>query len=105
MCLDRVLGRAGEVSVAIVGGSKVSDKLPMLKNLSRRVDMIAIGGNNVNAITADPSLLDDISNGKAKILLLDDGFGNASPGDEPPMYFPRASEACHPLFLQNACHL
>ena len=98
MCLDRVLGRAGEVSVAIIGGSKVSDKLPMLKNLSRRVDMIAIGGNNVNAITADPSLLDDISNGRAKILLLDDGFGNASPNDEPPMYFPRASEARYPLF-------
>ena len=50
MCLDRVLGRAGEVSVAVVGGSKVADKLPMLKNLSRQVDLIAIGGNNVNAI-------------------------------------------------------
>ena len=78
MCLDRILGRAGEVSVAIVGGSKVSDKLPMLKSLSRRVDCIAIGGNNVNAIAADPSLLDGVRGGRAEILLLDDGVSCVS---------------------------
>ena len=97
MCLDRVLGRAGEVSVAVVGGSKVADKLPMLKNLSRQVDLIAIGGNNVNAIAADPSLLDGVRGGRAEILLLDDGFGNASPSD-PPLYSPRAGTGGHPLF-------
>ena len=95
-CLDRMLGRAGEVSVAICGGSKVSDKLPMLQNLSQRVDLIAIGGNNVNAIAADPSLLDNIRGNRAEILLLDDGFGNATP-DEPPLYSPCAGGA-HPLY-------
>ena len=56
----------------------------------------AIGGNNVNAIAADPSLLDDIRGNRAEILLLDDGFGNASP-DDPPLYSPCAGGA-HPLF-------
>jgi 3-phosphoglycerate kinase len=95
--LDRILGRAGEVSVAICGGSKVEDKLPMLKTLSRRVDLIAIGGNNVNAIAKDPSLLDGIRGNRAEILIMSDGFGNASP-DDPPLYAADAAKAPHNLF-------
>jgi len=94
-CLDRILGRAGEVTMAIVGGAKVTDKLPMLKHLSHRVDCIAIGGNNVNAITADPTLLDGVTGNRAEIVIMDDGFGNASPSD-PPLY--GEAGGVHPLY-------
>jgi len=97
LCLDRILGRAGEVSVAICGGSKVDDKLPMLKTLSKRVDLIAIGGGSVNAINKDPSLLDGIRGNRAEILIMSDGFGNATPNDEP-LYAADVKTAPHPLF-------
>ena len=96
LCLDRILGRAGETVVAVVGGSKMEDKIPMLQTLRDRVDLIAIGGNNVNAITKNPSLLDPVRGSRAQILLLDDGFGNATP-DMEPLYAADAATASHPL--------
>ena len=71
LVLDRILGRAGECAVAVVGGSKVEDKIPMLKTLSRRVDCIAIGGNNVNAIVKNPALLDGVRGNRAEVGSLD----------------------------------
>ena len=65
--------------LAIIGGSKVSDKIPMLLNLSKQVDYIFIAGNNVNAYVKDKHLLDQFLNNKAEIIIMNDGFGGIHP--------------------------
>ena len=65
--------------LAIIGGSKVSDKIPMLLNLSKQVDYIFIAGNNVNAYVKDNRLLDQFLNHKAEIIIMNDGFGGINP--------------------------
>lgn len=97
LCMDRILGRAGDKVVAVIGGSKMEDKIPMLQSLNKRVDVIFIGGNNVNAIFKDPSLLDQVRGGRAEIVLLEDGFGNTSPSD-PPAYAESAGSSTFPLY-------
>ena len=74
-------------TLAIIGGSKVSDKIPMLENLSKKVDYIFIAGNNVNSYRKDPNMLDKFRNNKAKIIMMEDGFGGSDP-KESPQYFP-----------------
>jgi phosphoglycerate kinase len=46
--LDRALGRPERPVMGIVGGSKVSTKLDLLRNLVTRLDKLAIGGGMAN---------------------------------------------------------
>ena len=50
--LDAALGTPQRPVAAIVGGSKVSTKLELLGNLSRRVDVLVIGGAMANTYLA-----------------------------------------------------
>ncbi len=50
--LDTALGNPQRPVAAIVGGSKVSTKLELLGNLSRRVDVLVIGGAMANTFLA-----------------------------------------------------
>ena len=68
---------------AIIGGSKIDDKIRMMENLSKKVDFIFITGNNVNAYDEKKDFLDSISNNKAKIILAEDGIGNTDPSKDP----------------------
>lgn len=46
--LERVLGSSERPAAAIVGGSKVSTKLALLKSLMKKVDLLIIGGAMAN---------------------------------------------------------
>ena len=50
--LDAALGNPQRPVMAIVGGSKVSTKLELLGNLSRKVDVLVIGGAMANTFLA-----------------------------------------------------
>lgn len=50
--LEAALGQPQRPVVAIVGGAKVSTKLDLLGNLSRKVDVLAIGGAMANTFLA-----------------------------------------------------
>src|SRR5215217_8067577 len=50
--LDVALGNPSRPVVAIVGGAKVSTKLDLLGNLSRKVDVLVIGGAMANTFIA-----------------------------------------------------
>jgi phosphoglycerate kinase len=50
--LDAALGRPARPLVAIVGGAKVSTKLDLLGNLSKKVDVLVIGGAMANTFLA-----------------------------------------------------
>jgi phosphoglycerate kinase len=50
--LDAALGSPKRPVVAIVGGAKVSTKLDLLGNLSRRVDVLVVGGAMANTFLA-----------------------------------------------------
>ena len=50
--LDAALGNPSRPVVAIVGGAKVSTKLDLMGNLSRRVDVLVIGGAMANTFLA-----------------------------------------------------
>ncbi|WP_207537985.1 phosphoglycerate kinase [Sabulicella rubraurantiaca] len=50
--LDRALGNPQRPVVAIVGGAKVSTKLDLLGNLSKKVDVLVIGGAMANTFLA-----------------------------------------------------
>lgn len=50
--LEKALGSPTKPVVAVVGGAKVSTKLDLLANLSRKVDVIVIGGGMANTFLA-----------------------------------------------------
>jgi phosphoglycerate kinase len=50
--LDAALGNPARPVVAIVGGAKISTKLELLGNLTRRVDVLVIGGAMANTFLA-----------------------------------------------------
>jgi len=50
--LDAALGRPARPLVAIVGGAKVSTKLDLLGNLSKKVDVLVVGGAMANTFLA-----------------------------------------------------
>jgi phosphoglycerate kinase len=54
--LDAALGNPARPVVAIVGGSKVSTKLDLLGNLSKKVDVLVIGGAMANTFLAAQGL-------------------------------------------------
>ena len=63
--------------LAIIGGSKIEDKMLMLEKLSETVSYIYITGNNINSIDKYKSFLDKISKNKAEIILTEDGFSKS----------------------------
>ncbi|OJW47976.1 MAG: phosphoglycerate kinase [Alphaproteobacteria bacterium 41-28] len=50
--LDRALGNPKRPLMAIVGGAKISTKLPLLENLLSKVDILVIGGAMANTFLA-----------------------------------------------------
>lgn len=81
--LNSIINNNNLKITAIIGGSKIDDKIEMLKNLSKKVNYIYIAGNNINAYHEKKNFLDKISHNKSKILLMEDGFGNQDPSMEP----------------------
>jgi glyceraldehyde 3-phosphate dehydrogenase len=71
--------------LAICGGAKVHDKLPLLDALSKKMNHIYIAGGNINGIIKDK--MDDyihkISQNKAQIHLMCDGYCATSIGTDP----------------------
>lgn len=65
--------------LAIMGGAKMDDKLPLLDSLSHKVDGIYIAGGNINSIRQNEEYnkyINSIQNNKAKIYLMEDGIGS-----------------------------
>jgi glyceraldehyde 3-phosphate dehydrogenase len=62
--------------LAIIGGGKMDDKIPLLENLSKKVNTIYIGGGNINSIIKNDfsDFIQKISANKAKIHLMTDGL-------------------------------
>ncbi len=54
--LDKALGTPARPVMAIVGGAKVSTKLELIGNLSRKVDILVIGGAMANTFLAAQGL-------------------------------------------------
>jgi phosphoglycerate kinase len=50
--LEKVLNNPARPLMAIVGGSKVSSKLPVLKSLAEKVDILIVGGGIANTFIA-----------------------------------------------------
>ena len=65
---NMILKNNGGVMTAIIGGSKVSDKMPMLEKLSTIVDYIFVAGNNLNSIQENADFFNKISSNKSKII-------------------------------------
>lgn len=67
--------------LAIIGGAKMDDKLPLFESLSKKVDGIYIAGGNINSIRQNEKYniyINSIQNNKAKIYLMEDGIGSTS---------------------------
>lgn len=84
---NMILKNNGGVITAIIGGSKVNDKMPMLEKLSTIVDYIFVAGNNLNSIQENSDFFNKISTNKAKIVYASDGFGNIEPNAIEHKYF------------------
>ena len=54
--LEKALGHPERPVLGIVGGSKVSTKLDLLKNLVTKLDRLAIGGGMANTFLYGPGL-------------------------------------------------
>ena len=60
-----------------MGGAKMDDKLPLLDNLSTKVDGIYIAGGNINSILKNEKYtryVNCLGNNKANIYLMSDGL-------------------------------
>lgn len=62
--------------MAIIGGGKMDDKLPLLEKLSMKMDTIYICGGNINSILKKDmsAFIQRISHNKAKIYYMKDGL-------------------------------
>ena len=84
--LNLLMKSINSKKLAIIGGAKMDDKIPMLRNLSKKVDYLFITGGNINSIINDESLLNEVKNNNAEIILPIDGFGGTNPYNKP-VYF------------------
>jgi len=69
----------GNKILAIIGGGKMDDKLPLLKNLSKKIDGIYIAGGNINSILKNKKysdFIEEIKINKSKIYLMEDGIAS-----------------------------
>ncbi len=62
--------------MVILGGNKIDDKLPMLRNLANSVDVIFIAGNTLNHKENYRDILNELEASPATILFAEDGFGS-----------------------------
>ncbi len=85
--------------LAICGGAKVHDKLPLLDALSKKMNHIYIAGGNINGIIKDKmdDYIDKISRNKAQIHLMRDGYGATSLSNSP-LYYTRETLPSETLF-------
>ena len=69
-------GDRSEKVLAIIGGAKMDDKLPLLTSLSKKMDYIFVGGGNINSILKNNmgDFIKNISSNKAEIHLMKDGL-------------------------------
>ena len=72
--VDIITKSVGCKILAIIGGSKIEDKILMLKELSKRVSYIYITGNNINYKDDYADLFEEISKNNAEIIFTEDGF-------------------------------
>lgn len=86
--------------LAIIGGAKVHDKLELLKNLSKKIDHIYVGGGNINALIKDnmDEYLEEIRSNKSKITLMEDGLASENL-DEVPMHLTTEQLDCTASFF------
>jgi phosphoglycerate kinase len=63
-------------TLAIIGGGKMDDKLPLLEKLSKKMDAIYICGGNINSILKNDmsDFTNRISSNRAKIYYMSDGL-------------------------------
>lgn len=77
-CLSEITHNTkNEKVLAIMGGAKMDDKLPLLQSLSKQIDGIYIAGGNINGILKQNKYklyVDEISKNKSKIYLMKDGL-------------------------------
>lgn len=77
-CLSDITNNINNKKIlAIMGGAKMDDKLPLLDNLSKKVDGIYIAGGNINSILKDDKYtryINDLNNNKANVYLMSDGL-------------------------------
>ena len=66
--------------LAIIGGAKMDDKLPLVEKLSMKMNDIYIAGGNINSILKNDmsEYIEKISRNKAKIHFMKDGFSSYS---------------------------
>ncbi len=71
--------------LAIIGGAKIDDKMPLLESLSKKVNNIYIAGGNINSIIKNNMIdyIQKISANKANIHLMTDGLVAKSLNDIP----------------------
>ena len=62
-------------TLAIIGGGKMDDKLKLIKELSKKVDTIFIGGGNINSFIENDmtDYYNEITSNKANIVIAEDG--------------------------------
>ena len=72
--LNIINNSPGSNIIAIIGGSKMEDKIPMLRNLSNQISYIYITGNNINSVKKYQDFFNEIKNNKAEIIFTQDGF-------------------------------
>ena len=69
----------GNKILAIIGGGKMDDKLPLLENLSKKIDGIYIAGGNINSILKNKTyseFIENIETNKSKIFKMKDGIAS-----------------------------
>lgn len=81
--LDLIVKNKKSNILAIIGGNKIDDKIPMMETLSEKVNTIFIAGNNVNHIEKYKDFFEKVKNNKANIIFTNDGMGNYTPSDIP----------------------
>ena len=77
-CLSDITKNVNNERVlAVMGGAKMDDKLPLLETLSKRVDGIFIAGGNINSILKNDdykAYIERLKENRAKIYLMTDGL-------------------------------
>ena len=79
--------------LAIIGGAKVDDKLPLLESLSQKMNDIYIAGGNINGIIKNNmwSYIEKISKNKANVHIMNDGVYSNSLTDK----------SCHHCYVKD----
>lgn len=77
--LQLILNNKTDKILGIIGGCKIDDKMPLLKNLSNQINGIYIAGGLINSILKEKSkkqFLENIKNNKAQIYEMKDGLAS-----------------------------